>query len=35
MDTGSKTVGISAITDKQELFSIEVELRQDIDNQGF
>jgi len=30
MDTGSKTAGVSAITDKQKLFSIEVELRQDI-----
>jgi hypothetical protein len=30
VDIGSKTVGISAITNKQELFSAEVELRQDI-----
>jgi hypothetical protein len=30
VDIGSKTVGISAITNKQELLSMEVELRQDI-----
>lgn len=30
VDIGSKVVGISAITEKQELFSAEVELRQDI-----
>ncbi|WP_249031051.1 RNA-guided endonuclease IscB [Thermosipho africanus] len=30
IDIGSKTVGISAITEKQELLSMEVELRQDI-----
>jgi 5-methylcytosine-specific restriction endonuclease McrA len=30
VDIGSKTVGITAITNKQELFSAEVELRQDI-----
>lgn len=30
LDTGSKVDGISAITEKQELFSAEVELRQDI-----
>lgn len=30
VDIGSKVVGVSAITEKQELFSAEVELRQDI-----
>lgn len=30
VDIGSKVVGVSAITEKKELFSIEVELRQDI-----
>jgi len=30
IDIGSKTAGISAITEKQELFSAEIELRQDI-----
>ncbi|WP_232504374.1 RNA-guided endonuclease IscB [Pseudothermotoga elfii] len=30
VDIGSKVIGVSAITDKQELFSAEVELRQDI-----
>jgi hypothetical protein len=30
VDIGSKTVGISAITEKQELFSVEIELRKDI-----
>ncbi|WP_206528074.1 RRXRR domain-containing protein [Marinitoga sp. 38H-ov] len=29
VDIGSKTVGISAITKKQELFSTEIELRQE------
>lgn len=30
MDAGSKTIGLSATTDKDELFSAEVELRNDI-----
>ncbi|ABV32591.1 RNA-guided endonuclease IscB [Pseudothermotoga lettingae] len=30
VDIGSKVIGVSAITDKQELFSVEAELRQDI-----
>lgn len=30
VDIGSKTVGISAITEKRELFSAEIELRRDI-----
>ena len=30
VDIGSKVVGVSAITEKQELFSSEIELRQDI-----
>ncbi len=30
IDIGSKVVGISAITEKQELLSMEVELRQNI-----
>ena len=32
VDAGSKTIGISATTDKDELFSAEVELRNDIVN---
>ena len=30
VDAGSKIIGLSATTDKQELFSAEVELRNDI-----
>ena len=30
IDAGSKTIGVSAATDKEELFSAEVELRNDI-----
>ena len=30
IDAGSKTIGVSATTDKEELFSAEVELRNDI-----
>ncbi|MGC9772174.1 RNA-guided endonuclease IscB [Fervidobacterium islandicum] len=30
IDIGSKTVGVSAVTDKEEIFSAEVQLRQDI-----
>jgi len=30
IDTGSKVVGVSAVTDKEEIFSAEVQLRQDI-----
>ena len=30
IDIGSKTVGVSAITDKKEVFSSEIELRTDI-----
>lgn len=34
MDAGSKTIGLSATTDKDELFSAEVELRNDIVKEG-
>ena len=34
IDTGSKTIGLSATTDKEELFSVEVELRNDIVKEG-
>ena len=34
IDAGSKTVGLSATTDKEELFSVEVELRNDIVKEG-
>ncbi|WP_241685486.1 RNA-guided endonuclease IscB [Fervidobacterium changbaicum] len=30
IDTGSKVVGVSAITDKEEIFSAQIQLRQDI-----
>ena len=34
IDAGSKTIGVSATTDKEELFSAEVELRNDIVKEG-
>ena len=34
IDAGSKTIGVSAATDKEELFSAEVELRNDIVKEG-
>lgn len=32
IDTGSKTIGLSATTKKKELFSGELELRNDVSN---
>lgn len=34
VDSGSKIIGLSTTTDKQELFSAEVELRNDIVKEG-
>ena len=34
IDAGSKFIGVSATTEKQELFSAEVELRNDIVKEG-
>lgn len=34
VDAGSKKIGLSATTDKEELFSAEVELRNDIVKEG-